>query len=261
MRPSLRVACLLCVVPVLAFAVPASAVSPVPVTFGSSWDGAANDLQHIVDARYGPGKITVTTDYIGAHAGDPDPWFWDDSQFSAFLVTEVAGNANQNVVGWYLDTGGKPATPPNATTLYNDNVHDAVVFNGPASAGASAVVTFSGGHQRFGFYMNPNGPAGATNAPEPELFFTNRFYNDIGRDGSGAIHPPTDGDVQALVFNISAIVGHPNTWLVCFEDLDSGGAVGTETDNDYNDFVFEITALGTTPARHLTHGDLRRLYR
>ena len=230
------------------------AASPVPVTFGSSWDGASNDLQHIVDAHYGPGLINVATDYIGAHPLQPDPFFWNDTHFSAFLVTEIAGNANNNVVGWYLETGVKP-------TLLGDNIHDGVAFNGPASSGAQAVVLISGSNKHFGFYMNPNGSGDATNAPEPELFFTNRFFNDIGRDGSGALHPPTDGDVQALVFDISAIVNKPNTWLVAFEDLDSGGVVGSETDNDFNDFVFEVTALGVTDVKHMTQGMLRRLYR
>lgn len=232
----------------------ASAVSPVPVTFGVSWDGVANDLQHIVDARYGAGKIDITTDYIGAKVGQPDPWFWVDNHFSTYLITEVAGNANNNYVGWYLDTGTKP-------TETDDNVHDGIVFTGPQGAGAQAVVTISGSNQHFGFYMNPNGTAGATNAPEPELFFTNRFYNDIGPDGSGALHPPTDGDVQALVFDISKIVGKPNTWLVAFEDLDSGGVVGSETDNDFNDFVFEVTALGITRVQTMTQGQLRMQYR
>jgi len=83
-------------------------------------------------------------------------------------------------------------------------------------------------------------------------------------DGSGAIHPPNTGDVQALVFDISNVVGRENTWLVCFEDLDSGPmpkgcCVGT--DNDFNDFVFEVHALGATPTVPLSFGALKMLYR
>ena len=70
--------------------------------------------------------------------------------------------------------------------------------------------------------------------------------------------------MQALVFDVSAFTGHPNTWVVCFEDLDSGAnpaACCTPTDNDYNDFVFEVVALGVTPATASTIGRIKSLYR
>jgi Domain of unknown function (DUF4114) len=251
---AVAVACLLA-----ALATPAGAV--VPVVFGTSWDGPTHTLQKIVDGLYGPGLLTVTTDYIGAHPGDLDPWFWVDNQFSALLITEVAGNADRNTLGWYTETAVNHPSPQ--PTLYNDNIHDGVVFDGPAGAGASKVVTFLHPMTKFGFYLNPNGPGNATNAPEPEKFWTNRFFNDLGPDGSGAVHAPYDGDVQALVFDISKIVGQENTWLVCFEDLDSGAipsACCTTTDNDYNDLVFEVTALGATPTLSTTFGQLKSRY-
>lgn len=242
-------ACLLA----LALAAPA-ARAQVPVVFGTTWDGAGNSLQDIVDARYGPGMIDVATDYIGHDAGDPDPFGWTDLQFDALLVREIAGNANQNVVGWYKEDGAMPVI---------DGVDDAVVFNGPDGAGTARFIVFPV-PTAFGFYMNPNGPGGATNAPEPEKFFTNRLFNDRGPDGSGAVHAPLDGDVQALVFDISAIVGVPNSWLVCFEDLDSGAQPGpccATTDNDFNDFVFEVQAIGTTDAKAISFGKLKSIYR
>lgn len=236
--------------------------APFVVTFGTSWDGPSHELQAIVDGLYGAGKLNVHTDYIGAHAGDQDPWFWVDDKFSSLLITEVAGNANRNVLGWYTDTGVNHLSAP--PVLYNDNIHDGVVFNGPASAGASTVVNFTHSMTKFGFYLNPNGSGDAINAPEPEKFWTNRFLNDLGPSGAGALHSPTDGDVQALIFDISAITGNPNTWLVCFEDLDSGANPSpvccTPTDNDYNDFVFEVTALGATPVAPLSFGQLKARY-
>lgn len=234
----------------------AQAVSPVTVVFGTSWDGPTNDLQHIVDAVYGPG-IHVNTDYIGAHPFQPDPFYWSDAGFSSLLVKEVAGNRDRNTVGWYLETGVMPAS------LLNDNIHDGVVFDGPANPGATKSVNFSGAHTHFGFYMNPNGTGNATNAPEPELFFTNRFFNDKGPNGV-AVHAPFDGDVQALVFDISVIKHQPNTWLVCFEDLDSGPnptSCCSQTDNDFNDLVFEVHAIGITPVIHMTYTDLRKKYK
>ena len=238
---------------------PSAAV--VPVTFGTSWDGSSHELQKIVDSLYGSGAIHVQTDYIGAHPGDLDPWFWVGDHFPAMLITEVAGNANRNTVGWYMETGTDHPSPP--PTLYNDNLHDGIVFDGPSGAGTQTVITLPHAMTKFGFYLNPNGTGNATNAPEPEKFWTNRFYNDLGPDGSGAIHPPTDGDVQALVFDLSNIVHQANTWLVCFEDLDTGANPGpccSTTDNDFNDLVFEVTALGATPIQPMTFGALKVRY-
>jgi hypothetical protein len=252
---AVAVACLFCTMA----AAPAHAV--VPVTFGTSWDGPTHELQAIVDGLFGSGQINVHADYIGAHPGDLDPWFWVDNRFSALMITEVAGNADRNTLGWYTESGANHPSPP--PVLLNDNVHDGVVFDGPASAGATKVVVFPNVATKFGFYLNPNGPGDAINAPEPEKFWTNRFYNDLGPDGSGAIHPPYDGDVQALVFDISKVLGQANTWLVCFEDLDSGANPGpccTPTDNDYNDMVFEVTALGATPVQVLSFGELKARY-
>lgn len=257
LRMLLAVAVACCLMP-LSMTVPAHAA--VVVTFGTSWDGPDHTLQKIVDGRYGPGKIDVQADYVGAHVGDQDPWFWVDAKFSALLITEVAGNADRNTLGWYTETGvSHLASPP---TLYNDGVHDGVVFDGPAGAGATKVVLFSSPRTKFGFYLNPNGPLDAINAPEPEKFWTNRFLNDLG-PGGGALHSPLDGDVQALIYDISKIVGSDNTWLVAFEDLDSGAspaACCTPTDNDYNDLVFEVTALGATPIQNLSFGQLKARY-
>ena len=182
----------------LCVAVPSQAA--VKVVLGDSWDGPSKNLQSIVDGLYGAGQIDVKTDYLGAKAGDPDPWFWVDNQFSALLVKEVAGNADYNQLGWYEETGSIPV-------LKNDGVHDGLVFDGPAGAGAAAIVSFSKPMTRFGFYLNPNGPGNATNAPEPEKFYTNRSYNDAGPDGSGALHLPLGGDMQALVYDISRFKG------------------------------------------------------
>jgi hypothetical protein len=232
---------------------PAAASAQVSVVFGTSWDPPANSLQATLDARYGAGNINVLTDYIGHDAGDPDPFLWNDLQFDALLVREVSGNASNNLIGWYKETGSAPTI---------DGSDDGVVFNGPASDGAVQVIFFAQ-TTPFGFYMNPNGTDGATNAPEPELFFTTRQYNDAGPSGAGAIHSPIGGDVQALVFDVSAWTS-PNTWVVCFEDLDSGADPSpccATTDNDFNDFVFEVHAVGSTPAVATSIGRIKAMYR
>lgn len=252
--PFRRVAAMACVTASLWLTAPAHA--QVPVVFGGeSWDGPTNRLQAILDGLYGAGAINVETDYIGHQAKDLDPWFWVDHTFRAFLVREVAGNANHNVLGWYEEIGQLPVI---------DGVNDGVVFDGPSGSGAVSLITFSHPMTKFGFYLDPNGASGIPYAPQPEKFWTNRRFNDRGPDGSGAIHRPSDGDVQALVFDISNVVQIPNTWLVCFEDLDSGldpSACCSTTDNDFNDVIFEVQAFGATPVLPLTFGQLKQIYR
>lgn len=233
-----------------AIASPAHAVSPIPVTFGDSWDPPSHSLQNIVDDYLGaPGAIDVHTDFIGGHVGDLDPWFWVGNSFPALLVSEVAGNANTNLLGWYVETLTMPVI---------DGIDDGIVFSGAEGAGANVVVTVPSGTTKFGFYLDPS-----PGVPGPhQRFFTNRFLNDVGPNGAGAIHAPADGDVQAIVFDVSRWKG-PNTWLVCFEDLDYGRAITpccTGTDDDFNDLVFELSALGATPARSLTFGELKTRY-
>ena len=253
MRLSRRLQVLVCCAALAASGRPARAA--VNVAFGTSWDGPDYTLQKIVDGLYGPGHINVETDYIGAHDGEVDPWFWLGSQFSALLIREVAGNHNRNMVGWYVENGAHPA-------MLNDGIHDGAVFDGPASAGATRIVAFFTPMTRFGFYLDPNGPLDAPYAPQPECFFTNRQLNDAGPEGAGALHVPLGGDMQALVFDVSRYAG-PNTWLVCFEDLDPGtnpGPCCATTDNDFNDFVFEVSAFGATPVATTTFGALKARY-
>lgn len=213
------------------------AAAQFSVTFGpASWDGVS--LQEILDAEYGAGTINVPTDYEGYLPGDADPGYWEDLGLDAIIVREIAGWENQNTMGWYLETlAGAPSI---------DGTDDGVVFTGPMSEGQVAVISFPNGLTRFGLYLNPNGTLDATNAPEPEMHFTNRAYNDTGANGGPAIHAPFDGDVQCLIFNITALRGRP-TWVVAWEDIDSGSEItsswtSTTTDNDFNDLVVEITA-------------------
>ncbi len=133
------------------------------------------------------------------------------------------------------------------------------------SARESAVIHFPLGLTRFGLWLNPNGAGDANNAPEPELFFCNRFYNDIGPSGAGAIHEPTNGDPQILVYNISHLRFGVPTFVIACEDLDSGGEITAEgtgygTDNDYQDMVIEISAISPVPVRATTWGRVKTLF-
>lgn len=224
---------------------------PVAITLGTSWDNIS--LQEVLDAEYGPGAINVVTDYEGYLPGDGDPAWWQDRGLTSLLVREIAGFASANRLGWYVeDLVGAPVI---------DGIGDGVIFDGPVVAGSEVLLEFPQ-DTRFGLYLNPNGSSSSYNAPEPEHFFTNRFYNDIGPDGSGALHAPLDGDVQALIFNISHLRGGVPTYVVAWEDVDSGATVTeswstTGTDNDYNDLVVEISAFSPVKAESSTWGELK----
>jgi hypothetical protein len=279
----------------LCIAVPAQAV--VNVVIGDSWDGPSRNLQTVVDDLYGAGRIRVAADYVGAKFGDPDPWFWHDNRFSALQVTVVAGNGASGQVGWYEEKGKIPL-------LRNNGIHDGSLFDSEAKVGATAVMRFRKPVSRFGFYLIPNPPGGAIanrgsdkddygsdqdecgsdkgdcssdqdecgsdkddcdsdRSDGSKRFYTNRSFNDAGPDGAGALHSPLGGDVQALVFDLSSFKGQ-GTWLVCFEDADSGAMPGpldqAQTDNDYSDLVIEVTVLARTDVETLSFGGLKAKY-
>ena len=116
-----------------------------------------------------------------------------------------------------------------------------------------------------GFYLNPNGVGNANNAPEPELFFSNPLYNDLGPDGSGPIRPFEIVDVQCLVFDITHLRDGVPTFVLAWEDLDYGGEITPSpdpagTDNDFQDLVVEISALGVIPANVASWGSLKAIF-
>jgi hypothetical protein len=257
MRP-LPTAALLALFHVTAM-LPASAIAagPAPATFGVSWDGSGSSLQQIVDDYLGiPGAVNVLTDYVGGHAGDLDPWYWHGKSVPALLIREIAGNANTNELGWYIENGAAPA-------LAGDGVRDGIVFAGLQGAAASTVVIFPSDMTRFGFYLDTHTQVLTPLGVMGQVFYTNRHFNDAGLNGFGATRVPAGGDVQALVFDVSRWKG-PNAWLVCFEDMDAGAPITaccSGTDDDYNDFVFLVTALGASPNSMLTFGALKARYR
>jgi hypothetical protein len=227
-----------------------------PVVFGTSWDGTS--LQSILDAEYGAGAIDVATQYEGFSVQDADPPYWEGHFIGGTIVRELAGFQNTNAMGWYVETlSGRPSI---------DGVDDGEVFAGSMPEGTEVLVQFPLGVTRFGMYLNPNGSGDSRNAPEPEMFFTSRGYNDVGPDGSNAIHPPTDGDPQCLIFNITHLRNGIPTYVLAWEDNDSGGAVTPGvtpqgTDNDFNDLVVEIRALSPVPAESASWGQVKALFK
>ena len=83
--------------------------------------------------------------------------------------------------------------------------------------------------------------------------------------GSGAIHPPFDGDVQCLIFNITHLRGGVPTYVVAWEDNDSGSPLSdswspTTTDNDFNDLVVEISAFSPVKVEDTSWGEIKSRY-
>ncbi len=236
---------------VIAVIIPSSA-GAFDITWGSSWDNVS--LQSILDAEFGTGAIDAATQYEGYLPGDADPAYWEDDSIKGLVIREIAGNHHRNNMGWYEESlTGAPLL---------DGFHDGIVIEGELGVGESATLDLPMGVTRFGFYMNPNGPYDAgPNAPEPELFYTNRFYNDLGPDGSAAAHAPLDGDPQCLIYNVTHLHGGTPTFVLAWEDLDYGGVVGVETDNDFNDMVVVIQARSPVRNEDLSWGAVKSLFR
>jgi hypothetical protein len=234
---------------------PAAAASPVPVTIGRSRDGVLWDLQRIVDKAFGPGRIDVRNDYIGAHADDPDPWVWSAVPGKGIMMTLVAKKHPNGTLGWYREQGSVP--PLNGFA-------DGVVLERSRLRAVPTALKLPSSVREFGFYVQREPGStyidgdGAANA-----YFSNRRYNDVGAHGAGAAHAPYDGDVQMLVYDIGRLTS-PNTWLVAVEYSDTGDPTGTgdgQSDNDFSDFVFTVSGVGVTPTLSTSFGRLKALYR
>jgi len=233
-----------------------TATADFSVSWGTSWDGIS--LQEVLDAEYGAGVIDAATDYEGYLAGDADPPYWEDIGIDAVIVREIAGYENLNIMGWYAeDLAGEP---------FIDGVDDGIIFTGPMSEGATQIVNFPSGVTQFGFFLNPAGGASSgNNAPEPERFYTNRFYNDIGPSGGATNHGPTDGDPQCLIYNITDLNGGVPTYVLAWEDLDYGSVINPTfgndyTDNDFQDLVVEIQAMSPVRTQESSWGQIKSLY-
>lgn len=242
----------LCALSLLAAATPIHAGARALI--GDSWSGTPDKLQAIIDATYGPGRIDVHQDYLGARPGDPDRVVWQSSLWPVLQIREISGAELRTEFGWYIEAGGehRPVI---------DGREDGLVFKNERAGAVTTLLQFRTRGRNVGFYLRtPDAGSGQG----PRTFFTNRSFNDVGPGGAGALHEPTEGgDVQALIFDVSAWTS-PNTWLVCFESRDSGAmpaaCCGT-TDNDYADYVFEVRADGTTSNRIPSFGSIKALYR
>jgi hypothetical protein len=268
MRKHLGALLFLCLASVFRPSSAPASVPPLPIEFGKE----VQRLQNLVDQQYGPGTIDVTKDFVGAHPGDIDPWFWVGNQNSALQIKLLKRGAHSQI-GWYLEGGALPQIPSDGGLLFSDEM----------PVGRVVGLTLGSSSSRFGFYIGVKNHRHSQWVTVPgsiglRRFYTDRKFSDCGPYGLGAVHAPFDGDIQALVFDVSPWTG-PNTWLVCFEDRDTGGpliedqdAEADETDdidderrqgsdNGFDDVIFEVHADGATNARSLSFGALKLIYR
>src|SRR5262249_49628188 len=226
----------------------AYASSPVPVSFGPSRDGVLHDLQKVVDRFLGPGRLDVHTSYIGAHAGDPDPWMWNTVPGKAVVLTLIDKKYASGSVGWYKETGRVPVI---------DGVDDGEVFARSRLSTLPVTLKLPNAVTRFGFYVaREPGMVAIDGEADSYLYCSNRMLNDIGPHGAGALHAPYDGDVQMLVYDLSQLVG-ADTWLVACEYSDTGNVQGTgdgQSDDDYSDIVFMVSGVGVAPTLRTSIG-------
>ena len=239
----------------LVTALPATATSPVPVMIGASRDGALHALQKVVDRYLGPGRVSVGADYVGAHAGDPDPWMWTSVSGRGVEVSLVQKKLSSGAFGWYREGLGEPQL---------DGVNSGLLFGQGRPRWARQSVRLPASVTQFGFYVVREAGGHAIDGDdEPCTFFSNRKLNDVGPHGSGAVHAPTDGDVQMLIYDISRW-STPDTWLVACEFSDSGCRLGHgdgQSDNDFSDLVFTVSGVGVTPTKASSFGRLKAMFR
>ena len=249
---SSRATGLLTLVVLIFLAAATCAHASAQAVIGSSWSTPPERLQSLIDATYGAGRIDVLSDYLGARPGEPDGIVWNSIKWTVLQVREISGAAHRADFGWYLETGN--AQPP---PLGGQNAGPVFKRSGPPDV----TLPFRSRPRDIGFFLRT---ADAGSGLGPRVFFTNRRFNDVGPGGTGALHDPFEGgDIQALVYDVSPWT-RPYTWLVCFEDHDSGAQPGpccNGTDNDYADYVFEVRAQATTEAGAQSFGFLKALYR
>ena len=239
----------------LVTAIPASAVSPVPVTIGSSRDGVLYDLQRVVDRYFGPGRIDVLTGYIGARAGDPDPWMWTTVPGRPVVITLLEKKYPVGRVGWYSEQGPAPVL---------NGRDDGLLLERSRLRSVPTAVRLPPAVRRFGFYVEREAGGTAIDGDAQAYpYFSNRMLNEASPQPGTALHTPYGGDMQMLVYDISRLAG-PDTWLVACEYSNTAHPIGTldgESDNDFSDIVFTVTGVGVTPTLQTSFGRLKALYR
>lgn len=206
----------------MAYATPLVYTNVRPVTIGSpSWDGPSYELSVLLP------MFNVAT--------DQQPYgYWMLGGINPGMLPivsyEITANSATLQMGIFSDPDGVLETAPNLVDI----------FQGGASAGTSATLTFNTGtgtlsitggsgvnagtfsginYQGFGFYIQPNGDSGST------------FYS-LDQMNPGGL-------AQMVAFREMPA----NRWTLAFEDLTRTG----NTDADFNDFIFQVESIVPVP--------------
>jgi hypothetical protein len=206
-----------------AVADPFNPFNPRPVTVNPAPPGEV-DLQVILNNQCS-GCFNVNTDqqsagYWGLATQPP-------TGVLPFVIVEYAGFAPNNVVGLFHWTGLAATLLP--------------VFLGPATAGTTASITWTG--PSTGTITQISGPSGAVNAVSFNNipFFAFGFYIQTPQNNTFfSVDDLNPGNApQVLAFRHLP----SNTWFLAFEDLLVGGG----SDQDYNDFVLKVESIVPVP--------------
>jgi len=190
--------------------------SGTPYWNGNSSDGNDKNVGNcLLAASYcglatAPGNIP----YWGNSDGSADTSLYfqgTGSQNNAALEIEIAGNAGINEFGWYQVGVADP-------TLH-------VLFNGPASAGATAIFTPTAD---YGFWFSGNGTT---------------YYTQSGLNATGS-----DPNLQHFaLFN-----GGSGAYWLGMEDLNFGKSDSQGSDKDYQDMIVKVQTVSTPEPTAIT---------
>ena len=171
----------------LVAAAPVFASGPALVALGSGREVSLEDLQQKVDAVVGAGHVNVRTDFIGAHAGDPSPWFWINDGVHAIAVTLIDRDSPRGAIGWYEETGHVPVL---------DGIGDGVVLTDLRVRNTRTLVRMPTAVKHFGFYILQKGDGEEHENGQTSIVYTNNLFNDPGPHNLVSDHPSPAGERQ-----------------------------------------------------------------
>jgi uncharacterized protein DUF4114/PEP-CTERM motif-containing protein len=211
----------------------ASAVLLTAATGAHATPVLGDSLQNILNGLYSCATcapVSAAPDVITGQAAPDETWAIEASGTSiATIVIELAGYANQNILGVY--------------DIYNPSSR-VELFGGSASSGDSVALSFSSSGlvkrnfmstgvsfagNLFGYYLQ---------TPDT-TFYSQAFLNPNGSDQMVAFQG--DGDRIQLPGNFPGIWGS-SSYILAWEDLAYDGS-----DKDFDDFVVYVESVTAVP--------------
>jgi hypothetical protein len=219
------------------YAAPLQYTNVRPTPIGASSDGAAFDLQNLLNAIAGVGTFNATTDQQAAGYWSLGGLFPSTIPVVSF---EITANSATMQMGIFSDTNGSDDAA--GRTLVD-------IFLGPAGPGTRATLLFDTGTGALTIGNVAGNPAGAVNAGTFAGVTASGFGFYIDPSGTGT---PTWFSLDQLNGGLAQMVAYreagPNRWTIGFEDIAVRNAQGApQGDYDYNDFIFQIESIVPVP--------------